>query len=224
MKFSKNTLTEFEINPGYDKLGYEQIIETSPVEILPDDVILSSKDIGNYVDSMFEKDALIISNNTKKIEEAWRNTEKRFIDLSLNIFSMEDIPNEKYVCYPTVCPLIARDPIKHRVAFPYSSSQELACYVIAHELLHEFFYHHLYNMYGNSIDLNSRHIWDLSEVVAVLIMQEIEWYELFLVKAEPYKIHKQLLLDLKLVWYNKKNLDDFLGKYFEKYTKYISFV
>jgi len=216
MKSIGSNITTFEINPEYDIQGYEQIARTAPIGIRPTNLLALPNDISDAVNAAFSDNASHIIVRVTEIKTAWKAVEQRFLDLSLRFFNLEDIPQNAYTCYPTICPLIARDPINHRVAFPYDSGSKLACYVIAHELLHEFFYHHLHNTFGDKIDLNRKDIWDFSEIIDVLIMQEKEWLELLSIKAEPYEIHKELFFKLKSIWDRDKNVDTLVKEFIFK--------
>lgn len=50
---------------------------------------------------------------------------------------------------------MTRDPVLHTITFPYNVSSEEACFVIAHELLHELFYRYVNRVFKEKIDLNS---------------------------------------------------------------------
>lgn len=213
---SKIINTIFKIDPELDIAVYQQIkhylnlIDWTEFIAPKDDIEISTQVKTHHVSN---KENLV--NITNEIERLWHLQEEVFAHLAKQYFTENDFPNETYVCYPTIWPLVARDPQKHLVAFPVQMVVSDSCAVIAHELLHELFCHHLYNTFGEDIDLSSEVIYDISEVLNVLILREDEWQRAFPFDVKPYTRHINLLDKLSPVWKNKNNLDEFIEQAIE---------
>lgn len=203
-----NIKTKFIIKKSFDIEGFLSIknhlnIVNDPAFILPTD----AAEVIRLVDEAHMRAKDTITKQTGTVEILWRSKEDSFSKLAVSLFAPADFPDHEYQCYPTIWPLIARDPVKHRIAFPYNCPGEEACYVIAHELLHELFYIHLDRVFGKDIDLNSTVVWDISEIINVFIMQDRDWQKVFTFPAIPYPQHQNLFDQLLPVWDKDKNID-----------------
>jgi len=145
------------------------------------------------------------------VASVWNKKVQHFTAFTNALFRPEDTPTATYTCYPTIWPLVARDPERKTVAFPVEVTPTEASAVLAHEFLHELYYRHIAHSFPH-VDINSRAVWDVSEVVNVLIMSSPEWQEVFPYDFAPYEIHKSMHDDLLPVWKARKDFDDFLQK------------
>jgi len=105
---------------------------------------------------------------------------------------------------------MTRDPVLHTITFPYNVSSEEACFVIAHELLHELFYRYVNRVFKEKIALNSSKLWDVSEVFNVIIMEGTEFQKVFNYPSMPYPQHKKLLTKMRLIWNKTKTIDSLI--------------
>jgi len=208
---SKIINATFKIDPALDIAGYRQI--KSHLELIDWMDYTAPKndlDMSTQVQTYHKNNKEELVNVTSQVEEQWRLKEDVFAKLAKKYFTKNDFPDEEYVCYPTIWPSIARDPQKHLVAFPARAKVNDSCAIIAHELLHELFYHHLYNTFGNSIDLTLNSIYNISEVFNVLVLRENEWQKEFSFDVQPYTKHVELLNLLSPIWENGGNVDRFV--------------
>lgn len=201
-----NTL--FRVDPALDIKGYNGITHLLPSLCPAFTLPTNQEEVTARVETAHAEHAEALRGYTDKVAEVWQTKEETFFRLASELFSIQDFPTETYTCYPTIWPLIARDPMAHTVAFPFNVPAEEACHVIAHEFLHELFFHRLWNTFGETIDLNSSHVWNLSEVVNVLILRSKEWQEVFPFPVAPYPQHETLLLGLEPVWNKNHSIDD----------------
>ncbi len=200
--------TRFAVDPALDIKGYEGIKHLLP-SLCPSFVLpANQKEVITRVETAHTQHAEAFRTHTALVAREWQTKEGEFFRLAGTLFSIQDFPEETYTCYPTIWPLIARDPEAHTIAFPYNALAEEACHVIAHELLHELFFHHLWNTFGETIDLNSQHIWDLSEVVNVLILRSEEWQAVFPFPVAPYPQHETLLQQMEPLWNENHGIAD----------------
>lgn len=150
-----------------------------------------------------------LQTRTADVCRAWNERVDRFVTLAREYFDEEDLPNTTYVCYPTIWPLVARDPERHRVAFPINLAPVQASAVLAHEFLHELYYRHVARVFG-VVELTAQRTWDVSEVLNVLIMSSPKWQAVFPYVFRPYAIHENLHSVLQTAWRTCSDLDDFL--------------
>lgn len=207
--------TQFIVDPSLDITGYENIRgffrHLSNGSFVPPEDILEAE---QWVAEVHAKDAELLGLRTSEIADAWHFREQDFFQLASVYFEPTDFPTEEYTCYPTIWPLIARDPIAHTVAFPYQKTDEEACYVIAHELLHEIFFRHFHRKFasGNRFDMTDVRLWDLSEVLNVLVMRSSDWQSIFSFPAKPYPEHEELFNRLRPMWEEKANVDNLIHR------------
>lgn len=206
--------TRFVIDRSFDSEGYWSIREFFKLIDVPNFVTpTTASEVKQRIDRIHLEQGVFMAQQTRDIAKAWHKKETEFIRLATMHFEVEDFPNSEYICYPTIWPLVARDPVHHRIAFPYRAKSNEATYVIAHELLHEFLYHHLARIFGNRINLSSRHVWDFAETFNVLLMNERPWQEIFPFPAKPYSLHQKLLNQLSDQWKIDPTVNTLIGKF-----------
>ncbi len=200
--------TIFKIDPKLDLAGYEQI--KSHIQDIDWEAFIPPKDpeeAAEILKKYHTDNAALLRDITNRTASLWHKKEQSFVDLSSIYFSPSDFPNDTYTLYPTIWPLVARNPQERTVAFPIRTNESDACAVIAHEFLHELFFHHIYNTFGNTVDLNSDTLYDLSEVFNVLVLEDDEWQKEFPFNVKPYTRHIALYTKLLPEWLQHKNID-----------------
>ncbi len=202
--------TLFVVDPMMDIDGYYKIKEffhLNPTTgfIAPVDHAAVTERVLNYHHSN-QEDLIRIG---KETEALWRTKEEEFVRLASRLFSVESFPKSAYSCYPTIWPLIARDPLLLRIAFPATGNAQTACYVIAHELLHELFFRHVHKLLPD-LDLNGEVVFILSEVFNVFVLESTEWQQVFPYDVQPYSDHKKIYTLLKPVWDQKVSIEAFI--------------
>jgi hypothetical protein len=204
--------TTFKIDPTLDIAGYKQIVShLHHIDWMSFTAPKSDSEVSSLVFEYHKDKKEEILQITNEVKEQWQKKESVFVRLAVTYFSESDFPCEVYTCYPTIWPLIARDPQNHLIAFPADSNAVDSCAIIAHEFLHELFFHHIYNKLGDSIDLNSKIIYDLSEVFNVLVLKGDDWQKEFPFEVRPYTEHIDLYNDLLPIWEKSDDLDNFIN-------------
>ncbi len=194
----------FTVDPTLDIVGFKQIkSHLHYIDWMSFKTPKNDSEVASLVFEYHERKREDILKITRKVEELWHKKEKKFVLLASEYFSTIDFPDHEYVCYPTIWPLIARDPQKHYVGFPVASNEADSCAVLAHEFLHELFFHHVYNTFENIVDLNSKIVYDLSEVFNVLVLREEVWQKEFPFDVQPYTEHIDLFNMLLPIWKKK---------------------
>lgn len=203
--------TIFKIDPRLDLVGYEQI--KSHIQDIDWEAFIPPKnqeEAAEILEKYHNDNTEFLRDITKHTASLWHDKEQDFVRLASIYFSPSDFPNDTYTLYPTIWPLVARNPQEHTVAFPIRTNESDACAVIAHEFLHELFFHHVYNTFGNTVNLNSTALYDLSEVFNVLVLKDAEWQKEFPFNVKPYTRHIALYTKLLPEWIQHKNIDEFL--------------
>lgn len=203
--------TNFVTSPRMDVEGFELIQPFIRLVTWERFAIPSTQtEIRERVMSFHKEQGEHIARHVRDVRTLWEKKAGSFIQLALKYFLPEDIPKKVYTCYPTVWPLIARDPERGYVSFPITGDAESACAVLAHEFLHELFFHHVHRVYGDTRHLGSKAIWDISEVFNVLMLSTEEWQKVFPFVVKEYAEHQELLQTLKPVWEQSDSLDAFI--------------
>lgn len=203
--------TTFSIDPFLDINGY--LLVKDYIGLIDWTNFEKPKDlseISDRVTAYHKEHAQDLQNFTVQTEKVWRTKEDTFIRLVLSDFLDTDLPNEEYVCYPTIWPLVARDPQNHRVAFPINDNPMIVCAVLAHEFLHEVFFRHLFNLYSAKYTNATASLWEISEIVNYFIMSSQRWQTEFPFITKPYTIHTMQVQKFDPLWRDSKNLDNFL--------------
>ena len=145
----------------------------------------------------------------------WGKIEPKFYDLTQKVFPGFIVPDDKYEAYPSIWPFYIRNFKTRRISFPYlRKNKNEPLFVIAHELLHVFFYSYLFQKYPKfKAKMQSKQVWDFSEAINVVIQGQEEWVRLFKVIPHYYPEHKQLFLKLQKFWDKEKNLDKLIQEF-----------
>jgi hypothetical protein len=175
---------------------------------------LTKKCIEKFVQSIYEKNINEISNQSKEVKNRWKKNENDFFNLAKNVYKKDATLNEKYLAFPSVWSSFVRDFANKRISFPCDRGVNDALFVIAHELLHVIFYQYLYENHPKIRNIiESKKVWDFSEVINVIIQGQKEWVGLFILKPRAYSEHEYLYEKMSDTWNKNHDVDVLIEKF-----------
>jgi hypothetical protein len=141
-----------------------------------------------------------------KIAKKWRVINKEYFDWVSKITGHKWTKN-KYKCYVSSSYIAGGGYQKPDMVFVFPFRKDVdSNIIIAHELFHLHFFD-VVNEIG--FDIDEKKLWDISEVVVVLVLSEIK-IKNFVYKPMIYPQHKDLYKELKLLWKKRKSFGEFL--------------
>ncbi len=153
----------------------------------------------------------VMRQEIKKIECAWKKKNKKIFDLAHGLFNDDQKSYDTYIAYPSIWPMNVRSVNKKQISFPCNQGINHALFVLSHELLHIFFYNHLYRKFKKlRSTISSKKVWAFSEVLNVLIQNEKAWIQLTGLRARPYPQHKRLYKQMNAYRKNNHTVDDMI--------------
>ena len=169
--------------------------------------------ISSYLDVYYteHKDELIDA--LSKSQKVWEKVESDFIKQIKNIFNKPAVPDGKYIAYLSTLNCNPRflDNKTFQVFWRHRDGTNL---VVAHEVLHFFFYDYAQKKYPNifaDLDMNRGVFWVLAEVFNDVILSTKEMCAIHNKKEfASYPAHKDYTEHLKKVWANDSNIDTWL--------------
>lgn len=221
---------KFKISTDYDVdtfflLNEEKLKNTTIVKDFNDIIALSDrngveipnsltkKDLEKFVEDVYKKKITEISNCSNEIEVNWRKISPSFFNLASIIYKNTTLDKE-YILFPSVWGSFIRDFKNKRISFPYNQGVDKAIFVIAHELLHIIFYKYLYENHPQIRNLiESKKVWDFSEVINVIIQEQEDWISLFITEPGVYQGHEDLYKKMSELWKDKPSIDIMIEKF-----------
>lgn len=130
----------------------------------------------------------IISRNLTQIKEEWENTSPLFVKACETTFDNCPFPYGDYKAIMTIWGRYPYDKKKRVIYFP--TNKDWMLFVIIHELLHLVFFN-FYANYCKDIHLSQDNLWELSEILDVLIMNEEPYLGWAKMQSRPYPAHQK---------------------------------
>lgn len=180
------------------------------------------KAILSYVDAVYEAHPGI-SKTVVKMQNEWDKLSSEFYQITNNIFKNTNWPKGEYIAYATVSPPMPR--FLHNKTFQVGYNKNGSWkQTVAHELLHFIFYEFVRKTYTPNLSdtlekkmntlLQGKFqipLWDLSEVLNVMLLGIDQYQKLFPYPSVPYPGHKKYLkLSLSLWDKANHNINKFL--------------
>ncbi|MCX6813200.1 MAG: hypothetical protein NTV77_01795 [Candidatus Azambacteria bacterium] len=181
------------------------------------------KIIEEYVKYNFSLHEKEITQNTGKIKKRWKAVEKNYFKLINKIFKNHPWHQGKYLGFASVFDMYPRNIKEKTFYFPaLGKNLNFAIATVAHEMTHFIFFDYLKAKYGieekkEFKNKDPKYIWDISEVLNVVIESWRPYLNIFKIKGKPYgKVHAKMLPKMKKLWDKKEDLDFLLDSYLSR--------
>lgn len=156
-------------------------------------------EIKKYVLRAYSGCGEIMKQNLVRYEKNWRVEERKFFELTDDLFGVSEWPKGKYIAYLTIWGMFPRflDDKTFQIPFRHENKKYVNV-IIAHEMLHFMFYDYFYKKYPRYRP--SRHnffVWHISEIFNVLVQNSPAWLRVFKEKTLVYPEHRAIIAGLK---------------------------
>lgn len=153
----------------------------------------------------------LIERKKKELEKAWRKGESDFFKILSEIIQ-KPIYKASYVCYLSTicgCPFYEKENW-----FMVSLSKlNIQVYIVSHEFMHlQFIY--WYKKYCLNKGLTNKQFWHIQEAITFLL-NEPEFSNIIKFDDPGRSIHQNFIKQLKEIWQEDKNFQNFLDKAIE---------
>lgn len=169
--------------------------------------------VEKYIGSFYKKHIEKIKREIEEEKNNWQKADKKFYELTDEIFGNYKWPEGKYIAYPTIWGMYPRFLDNKTFQFPSKhKKQNYIQVIIAHEMLHFIFYDYIYKNFpklkSHKYDFD---LWNISEAFNVMIQNFSRWVKIFNQKTISYPEHKNLIIKLKKNWEEASgDIDKFL--------------
>lgn len=164
----------------------------------------------DYFDGFYEKQRELLKSSLLRIRQDWLKDEVEYRECVSVIFKKPKLPPGRYLGYLSIVNCNPRflDDKTFQVFYKHPKSTN---YVVAHELLHFFFYDYATRCYPDlfrGLDPNRGAFWDLAEIFNVVVMGDgnfvsgryAEW-------ADPYPAHGVYIEAMRRIWEKNPEVD-----------------
>lgn len=164
--------------------------------------------VTDYIKKFYQKHHLEIKKGAERIKRNWQKIAPKFYELTDKIFKNNSWPRGRYIAYSTIWGIYPRFLKSKIFLFPYKHPKKnYAMVVIAHEMLHFMFYGYVYEncpKYGK--EKYQEKLWEVSEVLNIIIQNSPEWVKIFGVKCIEYPGLKKLRKKAQRTWKKKQDI------------------
>ena len=151
----------------------------------------------------------LIRYNLRQIKEEWPKICPSFVDICEKKFDGCPFPEGKYTAIMTIW---GRYPyIKSKKIIYFPAHKDWMLFVIIHELLHLVFFN-FYTHYCKDIQLSKDNLWELSEVLDVLVMNEEPYLKWVKMQSQPYPAHRKNYELLLPFFKERKSMHSFIAE------------
>ena len=145
-----------------------------------------------------------------KLEPYWDKTTKQFFEATDKIFNNHPWKLSEFIAYLTIFSRYRYNLDEGYFYIPPNFSYGSWNLVCMHEMLHFHFFDYWDKHFSGRLEKGK--LWDLSEILNVLILNEHPFRYLGGQDTPPYPAHKEKYEELKPLWNSRKDLNDFLEK------------
>ncbi|MDX9970374.1 MAG: hypothetical protein RBS56_00500 [Candidatus Gracilibacteria bacterium] len=164
-----------------------------------------------------------IESGVKKIQKDWSEIQNKYFDYINYVFNNHPWPKGTYTGYSSIFLMFPRNIEDKSFFFPYNDEKWNPLETIAHEMTHFLFFDYLKSHYGLTEQSlikgkNQEYIWQVSETFNTLIENLPDYKEIFgaQIDTKPYPGCEKLLIDMKKIWANEKDINTLLDEMFKK--------
>lgn len=178
--------------------------------------------INKYFDKYYEKHEDELKSDIIEFKNNWSRVELKFIKQINKIFKNPDLPKGKYIGYLSIINCNPRflDSKTFQIFNKHLAGSNL---VVAHEVLHFFFYDYANNKYPEvfkDLDTNKGIYWMLAELFNDVILSLPEFVEIHGNKeVQSYPKHQEYSKYMKKLWNDNPDIDNWLIEGFEYLDK-----
>lgn len=158
----------------------------------------------------YEKHDKLLKHNLDTIEKQWADIEPEFIEASEKLFDGHPFPSGEYKAYISLWGRFVRHLDGKSLSFPCNTDMMLM--VVVHEMLHFMFFDYFEKNFEKEWKKNQAWIWELSEIMNVLIMNEDPFLKWVKFKSQPYPAHEKNYEKLLPLYEGRKSIEEFIEK------------
>jgi len=183
----------------------------------------AEKHIFSYINNVYSKNKDGFEKTIYKMQSDWEKIEEDFFSITKNYFQNSEWPKGRYIAYFSISPPMPRfiDSKTFQVSYTHNGRWRTT---VAHEMLHFIFFEHVRRKYtpnlSNTIEnkmntlLKNKFmisLWDLSEIINVILLNEKDFQKILPYPSTPYPKHENHYSKMKSIW-KKSNMkiDKFL--------------
>lgn len=144
----------------------------------------------------------------KQIKKEWAIIEPLFLKECQKNFDGHSFPEGHYTAIMSIWNRFDKDLKRKTFSFPVN--QKIRLLVIIHELLHFQFYDYFYKNFKNT--LNDKKVWELSEILNVIVMNKEPYITWVKVPTLPYPAHEAHYKLLKKIYKQSATMKEFIER------------
>jgi hypothetical protein len=176
------------------------------------------KVICDYVDDFYERNIEDLNTSLEAIQKEWRKDESDFFDYISCIFKDPEVSEGEYAGYLSIINCNPR--FLHNKTFQvFYKHKSGTNYVIAHEVLHFFFYDYANKRHSKmfaGLDENTGIYWDLAELFDVVAMSASDFMSnRYFENIHPYPEHAKYLDVVRSIWDKGHDIDRWIVESYE---------
>lgn len=174
------------------------------------------KIVKEVLEREYKKHDNVLKYNLETIEKEWTELEPEFIEESEKLFDGHPFPSGEYKAYISIWGRFVRNLDKKTLSFPCQTG--LMMMTVVHEMLHFMFYDYFEKNFEGKLDKNQ--LWELSEIMNVLIMNEEPFLTWTKHKSQAYPAHEKNYEKLLPLYKERKSMKEFIEKAVEILEKF----
>lgn len=213
-EYDKASILEFiDDKDEFLDFGYERIIQFHPEleKYREKEQKIQKKEISLYVDKFYKEHEDELKLSSEKLQSIWDDIAKQYFLEVEKLFGLLDFYKQKIIkASPSItnCGDIADDHTSFHVWYKWYEKPEEAKVLIAHEILHFYYYAYVKEKeYKNLIDN-----WDLAEIFNVVILGLPQFVQLTGKPDLGYEQHDDYFSYYKKLWNENNSLNEYLQK------------
>jgi len=173
---------------------------------------LPRRAIIKFIKKIYLEKGREIKRELSKTKRLWGKKERRFYELTNELFDKKFWPKGKYVAYPTIWGMFPRD-LKNKTfqISGYRKSKVKVPVIIAHELLHFVFYSYFLKKHPEyRLEKYQMQLWHISEIFNEIVQGSMKWKKFFGGQPLGYPEHARIVKKLLKKVGNRVETDIFI--------------
>lgn len=170
---------------------------------------MAETDIDAFLSNLYKKNVGDIEERIKEFQLEWESVANKFWETSKNLFKDQIDFQDEYIAYITLNPFSPR--FLEDQSFMIFVGNESGTAVIAHELMHFFFYEYTSKKFPKvfaELDPDSEIYWDMAEVFNNVVLDS-EMFNFIAEEECPYPDHKKYIEAAKAI-FDPNDIDNFI--------------
>ncbi len=208
----KHFMNEYNTNQPSSTDNFKMLIRGRPeLEFLREK---PKKEVYNFIKKYMKEDRKKNAERYKKIindfKAEFKKIKQDLIKDIEKLFDGYEFPDFHYKANFTIFRVYERYLDTKEFDIPLNVSRQEIFYVFIHEVLHFVFYEYMDNNFKNRLDEKS--LWDLSEIIDVILMKRKPLSRYFVRKPEPYPGHTKHFEILDRLYAESNQMKEFIEK------------